>query len=111
MKALLFSTQCHKDELAPEHLPGLSHLQLTDVPVPDLPDDNWVVVKSKIAGICGSDLGFLQGKSMPALAPYFHLPIIPGHELFGEIAAVGKAVKQFRIGQRVSVDPSLGCRE
>jgi L-iditol 2-dehydrogenase len=111
MKAILFSSQRHKDEPAPEHLPGLSHLQLTDVPVPDLPNENWAVIKSKIAGICGSDLGFLQGKPMPAAEPYFKLPIIPGHELFGEVAALGKKVRSLQVGQRVSIDPTLGCRE
>jgi len=111
MKAILFSSQRHKDEPAPAYLPGLSHLQLTDVPVPDLPNENWAVIKSKIAGICGSDLGFLQGKPMPAAEPYFKLPIIPGHELFGEVAALGKKVRSLQVGQRVSIDPTLGCRE
>src|SRR2546427_1225228 len=111
MKALVFSRERHDDQSAPVYLPGLSHLQLMDVPVPDLPNEHWVVIKSKIAGICGSDLGFLQGKPMPAAEPYFQLPVIPGHELFGEVEAVGKRVKGFHVGERVSIDPSLGCRE
>jgi L-iditol 2-dehydrogenase len=111
MKAIVFSGQRRQDEPAPEHLPGLSHLRLTDVPVPALPNENWAVIKSKIAGICGSDLGFLQGKPMPAAEPYFKLPIVPGHELFGEVAALGKRVRGLRVGQRVAVDPTLGCRE
>jgi len=111
MKAILFASEKQPGETAPDHLPGLAHLRLADVPVPDLPNENWVVVKSKIAGICGSDLGFLHGKPMPAAEPYFQLPIIPGHELFGEVDAVGKKVRGFSIGQRVSVDPSLGCKE
>ena len=111
MKAILFSEKKQPGETAPDHLPGLAHLCLTDVPVPDLPNENWVVIKSKIAGICGSDLGFLQGKPMPAAEPYFELPIIPGHELFGEIEAVGKKVRGFSVGQRVSIDPSIGCKE
>ncbi|MBM4255738.1 MAG: zinc-binding dehydrogenase [Deltaproteobacteria bacterium] len=111
MKAILFLPQKQLGATAPEHLPGLAHLRLTDVPVPDLPSENWVVIKSKIAGICGSDLGFLQGKPMPAAEPYFQLPIIPGHELFGAIEAVGKRVRGFSVGQRVSVDPSIGCKE
>ena len=110
MKALVFSAERQR-KAAPAYLPGLANLRLTDVPVPDLPDDNWVVVKSKIAGICGSDLGFLRWKSMPSAEPYFQLPIIPGHELFGEVEAVGRRVATLRPGQRVSIDPSLGCRE
>lgn len=111
MKAILFSSQRPAGQPASEQLPGLAHLQLTDVPVPDLPNENWAVIKSKIAGICGSDLGFLQGKPMPAAEPYFKLPIIPGHELFGEVAALGKKVRGLHVGQRVSIDPTLGCRE
>jgi threonine dehydrogenase-like Zn-dependent dehydrogenase len=111
MKAILFLPEKQPGEAAPEYLPGLAHLRLTDVPVPDLPNENWVVIKSKIAGICGSDLGFLQGKLMPAAEPYFQLPIIPGHELFGEIEAVGKKVRGFSVGQRVAIDPSIGCKE
>ncbi len=110
MKALVFSAERQR-KTAPAYLPGLANLRLTDVPVPDLPDDNWVVVKSRIAGICGSDLGFLRWKSMPSAEPYFQLPIIPGHELFGEVEAVGRRVSTLRPGQRVSIDPSLGCRE
>lgn len=111
MKAIVFHGERIPGQTAPDFLPGLSHLALTEVATPDLPSEDWVVVKSKIAGICGSDLGFLQGKPMPAAEPYFQLPVIPGHELFGEIEAVGKRVKGFRNGQRVSVDPSLGCKE
>jgi threonine dehydrogenase-like Zn-dependent dehydrogenase len=111
VKAIVFHGRPVQGETAPSFLPGLTHLDLREVLVPDLPTENWVAIKSKIAGICGSDLGFLQGKAMPAFAPYFQLPIIPGHELFGEVAAVGKKVQEFHIGQRVSVDPSLGCTE
>jgi threonine dehydrogenase-like Zn-dependent dehydrogenase len=110
MKAIVFSAE-RQHKAAPAYLPGLANLSLTEVPIPDLPNDNWVVVKSKIAGICGSDLGFLQWKSMPSAEPYFQLPIIPGHELFGEVEAVGRRVGKLHPGQRVSVDPSLGCRE
>jgi L-iditol 2-dehydrogenase len=111
MKAIVFHGERLPGQTAPNFLPGLSHLELAEVAIPDLPGEDWVVIKSKIAGICGSDLGFLQGKAMPAAEPYFQLPVILGHELFGEIEAVGKRVKGFRIGQRVSVDPSLGCKE
>ena len=106
MKALVFAKTAQKDAPpAPDFLPGLASLQLCDVPTPDLPNERWVVVKSKISGICGSDLGFLQWKPMPAAEPYFELPLIPGHELFGEVAAVGKHVRGLRVGQRVTVDP------
>lgn len=112
MKALVFSSKAATNlPPAPDFLPGLNNLSLLDVPVPDLPNNNWVVVKSRISGICGSDLGFLRWKPMQAAEPYFELPMTPGHELFGEVEAVGKAVKGLNIGQRVTIDPTLGCRE
>src|SRR5258708_3989419 len=111
MKAIVFHKRPISGQRASDFLPGLAHLELSESPVPDLPDENWVIIKSRIAGICGSDLGFLQGKPNPAAEPYFHLPWIPGHELFGEVEATGKKAKGFRVGQRVSIDPSLGCRE
>jgi len=111
MKAIILHGRPVKGQIAPDSLPGLAHLELTDTPVPALPDEHWVVIKSRIAGICGSDIGFLHKKPMPAAEPYFQSPLIPGHELFGEVEAVGKAVKHLHRGQRVSVDPSLGCRE
>lgn len=112
MKALVFgATPDPGAPPAPDFLPGLANVQLRDVPTPDLPNERWVVVKSKIAGICGSDLGFLQWKPMPAAEPYFELPMIPGHELFGEVAALGTRVRGLCVGQRVTIDPTLGCRE
>lgn len=112
MKALVFSDAPDPNAPpAPDFLPGLAHLRLRDVPIPDLPNERWAVVKSRIAGICGSDLGFLQWKPMPSAEPYFALPMTPGHELFGEVAAVGKRVRGLRVGQRVTIDPTLGCRE
>lgn len=111
MKAIVFHSDAVPGQSATDSLPGLAHLRLEETSVPDLPNEHWVVIKSRIAGICGSDLGFLQGKPMPAAEPYFRLPVIPGHELFGEVEAVGKKVKGFRRGQRVSIDPSLGCKE
>jgi threonine dehydrogenase-like Zn-dependent dehydrogenase len=111
MKAIIFHAKPVPGQTGIDTLPGLSHLQLEETPTPDLPSESWVVIKSKIAGICGSDLGFLQWKPMPASEPYFPLPFIPGHELFGEVEAVGKKVKGLHVGQRVSIDPSLGCKE
>ncbi|HVA80641.1 MAG TPA: hypothetical protein VNF29_06930 [Candidatus Binataceae bacterium] len=52
-------------------MPGLSQLELKETPVPDLPNQNWVVIKNKIAGIRGGDLGFAQAKPMQAAEAYF----------------------------------------
>jgi 2-desacetyl-2-hydroxyethyl bacteriochlorophyllide A dehydrogenase len=55
-------------------------------------------------GICGSDLQLVDG-----LLPGAAYPFVPGHELAGEVVAVGGEVADVRVGQRVAVDPSLPC--
>ena len=110
MKALLFGEG--SPEVENKALPGLGLLQHVDVPTPGLPGDDWVVVKSEIAGICGSDLGTLRGKPAPLLEPMFaSAPYVLGHELFGSIESVGRRAGDLRVGQRVVVDPTLACRE
>ncbi len=65
-----------------------------------------VSVEVAYCGICGSDLHAYQGKH-----PFVPLPATPGHEFSGRIAKLGKGVKGFTVGQRVTVEPSLVCGE
>jgi len=69
-----------------------------------LPKADEVVVRVRAAGVCGSDLlGFL-GKSKKRVPP-----LILGHEIGGEIAALGSAVTDLRVGQRVAIMPLITC--
>jgi threonine dehydrogenase-like Zn-dependent dehydrogenase len=71
-----------------------------------LPKPGEVVVRVRAAGICGSDLlGFL-GKSKKRVPP-----LILGHEIGGEVAAVGSEVTDLRIGARVAIMPLITCGE
>ncbi len=80
--------------------PGATRLIETDVPTP-APDE--VLIQVRRAGICGTDLHILHGVYQ---ATY---PLIPGHELSGEVVAVGDAVRYFEIGDRVTADPNIFC--
>jgi 2-desacetyl-2-hydroxyethyl bacteriochlorophyllide A dehydrogenase len=55
-------------------------------------------------GICGTDIHILKG-ALPVARP----PMVLGHEISGEIAAVGKDVDRVREGDRVTVDAVVGC--
>ncbi len=77
----------------------LSPLRLVEVP-PPVPPEGWIRVKVRLAGICGSDIALITGKSSPRLAPFFSFPAVLGHEILGEAQ-----------GQRVVVNPLLACRE
>lgn len=63
-----------------------------------------VLIETKNAGVCGTDLHIWHGSY--ALAEY---PVVPGHEFSGVVAAVGDAVQNFRVGDRVTADPNLPC--
>ena len=69
------------------------------------PGDNDVVVKVAAVGICGTDLHIFEGEFAPKL------PIVPGHEMSGTVVAVGRSVTEIKIGDAVSIDPSLHCGE
>ena len=80
------------------------------VPTPE-PVGDEVLIRIKAAGICYSDIEMFNGTQ-----PYFAMglanyPVILGHEWSGEIVAIGKAVRRWRTGQRVTGDVSIGCGE
>lgn len=76
----------------------------TDVAEPSVgPRD--VLVRSKACGICGTDVHIWEGDFFPTF------PLIPGHELAGEIAAIGAEVEGLKVGDRVMVDPTVTCEE
>jgi len=77
---------------------------VTDEPLPTI-RDNDVLVKVKACGVCGTDLHIHDGEFIAKF------PLIPGHETVGVIAALGKDVKGFQIGDRVAADNSELCNE
>jgi len=74
-----------------------------DVPVPEIgPDD--VLIEVKACGICGSDVHGMDGSTGRRVPP-----IIMGHEASGIIAEVGKNVKDFSKGDKVTFDSTIYC--
>lgn len=72
--------------------------RLTDVPVP-VPGPRDILVNVRAAGLNPVDFKFRQGKLRAIYRP--KLPFILGNELAGEVAAVGRDVTRFRVGDRV----------
>jgi 2-desacetyl-2-hydroxyethyl bacteriochlorophyllide A dehydrogenase len=71
------------------------------MPVPDVDE---VLVRVHAAGICHTDAHLRAGGSSAAT-----LPLIPGHEVAGEIVAVGEDVGSHRIGERVCIHYLVSC--
>lgn len=82
MKALIFETP-NKPVIA-------------DVPMPTI-NDTEVLVRTRTIGICHSDYELLAGRYIIPIS----YPVIPGHQWCGEIVEVGKAVKNFKVGDGV----------
>ena len=68
------------------------------------PEGDEVLVRVRRAGICGSDVQILQGSN-----PFAHYPRIIGHEIAGEVEALGPQVKGLQIGDKVVIDPVVSC--
>lgn len=89
---------------------GLSCMQYTDIPEPDLPGDEWVLVKTRLGGICGTDLSAVKLTASTYSTPLISFPFVLGHENIGRIERVGNDVKNWAVGDRVVVEPSLWCK-
>lgn len=74
-----------------------------EVEIPNI-KENEVLLKMKYIGICGSDIHVNHGKH-----PYTSYPVVQGHEVSAEIVKIGKEVKDFEIGDRVTVQPQVVC--
>ncbi len=80
-----------------------------DVAAPELPSDHWVRIKTRLGGICGSDLGIVALDASPSNSPLSSFPFVLGHESVGTIDACGAAVRGWGVGDRVTVNPLLCC--
>jgi len=88
-----------------------SPASLRELPEPALPAPDWVVVQTRLCGICGSDYKqiFLNGSMDNPMTAIISFPQVLGHEIVGTIAQVGPAVRTRRVGERVVVNPWLSC--
>lgn len=82
-------------------------LDVVEIPVPEIGDDE-VLVETKACGICGSDVHVYNWTSGYEFMEDY-MPITPGHEYAGQIAAVGKNVTNFKPGDRVVCKYTLEC--
>lgn len=82
---------------------GPGNVQVLDVEKPVLPAEDWVMIKIKACGICGTDIHVWQDKfpSWP--------PVIMGHEFSGLVETAGSACQKFKAGDRVVVEPGINA--
>ena len=90
------------------------NMEIQEVPIPE-PLQDWVRIKVKACGICGSDMHYYKG-NYPELEPSNIIEKkvlckIYGHEAAGIIDKLGDGVEGLNIGDRVAVIPPFPCME
>lgn len=84
-------------------------LELKEFPKPKA-KPGWVLVRNRAAGICGSDLHYLDGQTR-GFIPDRNLPAVLGHENAGVVEEVPDGVTGLKKGDCVAVEPLHGCLE
>ncbi|KAB1230948.1 zinc-binding dehydrogenase [Chryseobacterium viscerum] len=83
---------------------GPEVLQVTEMPIPIITDPSQVLVKVRATSVNPLDYQVRRGD----YASFFELPIITGHDIAGDIIAVGEAVKKWQPGDKVYYSPRFG---
>jgi len=79
---------------APIETNPLAH---AEVPTPQLAKGE-VLVRIRYCGVCRTDLHIIEGELPPRKSP-----VIPGHQVVGEVEGLGESARRFRIGARVGI--------
>ena len=81
--------------------PGKIEFREIKTPVPKAGE---VLIRIMKIGVCGSDIHVWHGKH-----PFTSYPVTQGHEVSGEIAALGAGVENLEVGQKVTIQPQVVC--
>ncbi|MBR9946539.1 alcohol dehydrogenase catalytic domain-containing protein [Clostridiaceae bacterium Marseille-Q4145] len=87
---------------------------VNDFPVPECGDDD-ILIKTEACGICAGDLKCMHGAERfwgnEEEPSWVRPPFIPGHEFLGFIVKMGKNVRGYEIGDRITADQIVPCGE
>src|ERR1035441_7470306 len=86
-------------------LTGYMQLEMVEMPMPEIGAAD-VLVRVRACGICGSDVHGLDGRTGRRIPP-----LVMGHEAAGTVEAIGRDVRGWRPGDRVTFDSTISCGE
>lgn len=89
------------------YLTGVRTVETRDIPIPEIKRPDDVLLRTAVAGLCGSDLHYFVADRVGGEPVAY--PAIVGHECSAFVEAVGPAVKHVKPGDRVAVEPSISC--
>ena len=83
---------------------GKKHLEVREVPDPQILNSRDAIIRISSTAICGSDLHLYNG-----FIPTMEKGDVLGHEFMGEVVETGKSVKNLKVGDRVVVPFTIAC--
>jgi L-iditol 2-dehydrogenase len=90
-------------------LTDLNQMKMIEVDIPEIKNNNDILLKMKRIGVCGSDIHYYTtGRIGDQIVEF---PFAVGHEGSGEVVSVGNDVKNLKVGDRVAIDPAMPCWE
>lgn len=81
-------------------------LRLVTIEEPRSPAPGWARLHTRLAGICGSDLGALSGRTSLYFSGLVSMPMVLGHEVVADLI---DDCEDLPAGTRVAIDPVLTC--
>jgi threonine dehydrogenase-like Zn-dependent dehydrogenase len=86
-------------------------IQLREIAEPRLPAGDWLLIRTHMTGLCGSDYKqvFLRGNLDNPMTSVISFPQVLGHEVVGVVERVGPDVRERKVGDRVVLNPWLSC--
>jgi alcohol dehydrogenase, propanol-preferring len=78
-------------------VPGVAPLEWVELPKP-APADHELLIQVTACGVCHTELDEIEGRTPPP-----GLPVVPGHQVVGRVAAKGSRANRFALGARVGV--------
>ncbi len=88
-------------------LTGVRAVGVRDLPDPRMQAPDEVLLRTAVAGLCGSDLHYYIADKVGS--EKVHTPAVVGHECSAVVEAVGSAVSRVKPGDRVAVEPAISC--
>jgi threonine dehydrogenase-like Zn-dependent dehydrogenase len=94
-----------------DRLPGIlsgyaAPLRLVTIEEPSVDRPGWARLRTRLSGVCGSDLGALSGRTSRYFSGLVSMPFVPGHEVVADLL---DDCDDLPAGTRVVIDPVLTC--
>ena len=94
-----------------DRLPGIlsgyaAPLRLVTIDEPSVDRPGWARLRTRLSGVCGSDLGALSGRTSRYFSGLVSMPFVPGHEVVADLL---DDCDDLPAGTRVVIDPVLTC--